>query len=237
MTNELTTKSNQELAISNAQYDVLTQSTPSEEIRLRKGRGNRQFPYTDPAYVIRTLNMAFGWDWDFEADNEEIFYANSRPFEAKVRGRLTVRNGDKVIVKTQFGCQPIEYLTNEPDTPVSLGDAFKGAASDALKKCASLLGVALDLYDSDSDINRGKKPQQVQQQAGTKSPQPTAVQGSKAGNGGRVATDPMSQFWLAVKQNELSEAEGKRILSSVGGDSTKALAALQGISQDSPIAA
>lgn len=232
MSNELTTKSNQELAISNAQYDVLTQSTPSEEVRLRKGRGNRQFPYTDPAYVIRTLNLAFGWDWDFEADNEEIFYANSRPFEAKVRGRLTVRNGDNVMVKTQYGCQPIEYLKEDADTPVSIGDALKGAASDALKKCASLLGIALDLYDSDSDINRGKRPAE---QAGAK--QPVTVQGSKAANGGRVATDPMSQFWLAVKQNDLSEAEGKRILSSVGGDATKALDALQGISQVSPVPA
>src|SRR5262249_39960270 len=30
---------------------------------------------------------------------------------------------------------------------------YKGAASDALKKCASLLGIALDLYDSDSEIH------------------------------------------------------------------------------------
>lgn len=158
MSKELTLTPNKQLSISEAQYQILTQATEADEVRYRRGKGGRQFPYTDTAYVIRTLNLAFGWDWDFEADNEEIFYVNSKPFETKVRGRLTVRNAGNEIIKTQFGCQPIEYL-KDSDTPISLGDAYKGAASDALKKCASLLGVALDLYDSDSDISTGKVSQ------------------------------------------------------------------------------
>src|SRR3990172_7607215 len=143
MTNQLSTTPSMALEINDAQYQILTQATPGDEVRYREGKGGRRFPYTDSAYVIRTLNLAFGWDWSFEADNEDIFYVNDRPFEAKVRGRLTVRSGDKTIVKVQFGCQPIEYQRNSPDMPVSLGDAYKGAASDALKKCASLLGIAL----------------------------------------------------------------------------------------------
>lgn len=141
-----------------------------------------------------------------------------------------------MITKIQFGCQPIEYL-KDSDTPVSLGDAYKGAASDALKKCASLLGVALDLYDSDSDINTGRQPatqtRTVQvdpspQVAGSK-PAPSTSSGH--GNGKKLATDAMTQFWLAVKEAELSTAEGQRILSSVGGDAVQAIDALQGISQ------
>lgn len=154
------------LAVSEAQRQILTMETPFEHIRFRQGRGGKQFPYTDTAYVIRTLNLAFGWDWDFEADNEEILYifpdGIQRPFEARCRGRLTVRIDGRAIIKTQFGSQPIEFLQNS-DVPVSLGDAFKGAASDALKKCASLLGIALDLYDSDSKINLD--PRKAQQQA------------------------------------------------------------------------
>lgn len=231
MSNELTLTPTNQLAITEAQFAVLTQATQADEVRYRRGKGGRQFPYTDTAYVIRTLNLAFGWDWDFEADNEEIFYANSKPFEAKVRGRLTVRNGGNVITKTQFGCQPIEYL-KDSDTPVSLGDAYKGAASDALKKCASLLGVALDLYDSDSDINTGKQP--ATQTRTVQVEHPKTTEGVKPANGKKLATDAMTQFWLAVKEAELSTAEGQRILSSVGGDAVQAIDALQGISQQQP---
>src|SRR5215831_14940636 len=124
---------------------VLSQQTPEKEIRTRTGRGGKAMKYTDGAYVIRTLNEAFGWDWDFECDNEEIIMRAGQPFEVKCRGRLTVRHGGRVITKTQYGCQPIEGGDKAP----SMGDCYKGAATDALKKCASMLGIALDLYDSD----------------------------------------------------------------------------------------
>ena len=144
-------------AINDAQRIILSQQTPREIVRWRKGKGGRQFPYIDGAEVIRMLNNAFGWAWDFEADNEELIFWNGRPFEVKVRGRLTVRIGEAVIVKTQFGGQAIEYIKDKdglPVDPVTIADAYKGAATDAMKKCASALGVALDLYDSDSAVNQ-----------------------------------------------------------------------------------
>src|SRR5262245_5814792 len=121
---------------------ILSQRTPEKEIRKRPGRGGKELKYTDGAYVIRTLNEAFGWDWDVWADCEELLMKGETPFEVKCRGTLTVRMGGRTITKTQYGCQPID---NGP----SIGDCYKGAATDALKKCASLLGIALDLYDSD----------------------------------------------------------------------------------------
>ncbi len=127
---------------------ILSQRTPPGEIRVRDGRGGAKLKYTDGAYVIRTLNEALGWDWDFVADNEELLMNGDKPFEVKVRGTLTVRMDGRAITKTQFGCQPIEML-RDGSKPVSIGDAYKGAATDAMKKCASLLGIALDLYDSD----------------------------------------------------------------------------------------
>ena len=141
------------------------QETPVDEIRWKPGRGGRSFPYTDTAYVIRTLNETFAWNWDFVADNEQLIEVNGKPFEVKVRGTLTVRLGGQSVTKTQFGSQQIELIKNT-DTPVSIGDCYKGAASDAMKKCASLLGIALDLYDSDSAVHTGKKPNppQAQQQ-------------------------------------------------------------------------
>lgn len=148
--------------LNQALYQIFTQETPKAEIRTRQGRGGRLLLYTDGAYVIKTLNQAFGWNWDFDTDQAEVLYIGDRPFEVKCRGRLTVRAGDTVIVKTQYGCQPIEML-KDGSAPVSLGDAYKGAATDALKKCASLLGIALDLYDSDSEVNTAN-PQQLAQE-------------------------------------------------------------------------
>ena len=156
MTNELTTNLN------NAQLQIFTQTTPKEAIRTRQGRGGRILLYTDGAYVIRTLNEAFNFQWSFEVDNEEILWLGERPFEARCRGKLTVHVSETAITKMQFGSQPIEML-KDGTAPVSLGDAYKGAATDALKKCASLLGIALDLYDSDSPINTAN-PQQVQKE-------------------------------------------------------------------------
>lgn len=139
---------------------IATQSTPKGEIRERMGRGGMKLKYTDGPYVIRTLNQAFGWDWDFVADNEELLLNDGKPFEVKVRGTLTVRLNGQAVTKTQFGCQPIEMLKNG-SAPVSIGDAYKGAATDAMKKCASLLGIALDLYDSDYRADKYEEPEAV----------------------------------------------------------------------------
>jgi hypothetical protein len=139
---------------------IATQATPKAEIRVRDGRGGQKLKYTDGAYVIRTLNQAFGWDWDFVADSEELLMNGDKPFEVKVRGTLTVRLNGQAVTKTQYGCQPIEMM-RDGSKPVSIGDAYKGAATDAMKKCASLLGIALDLYDSDYKPEKYAEPEPV----------------------------------------------------------------------------
>lgn len=146
---------------------VLQQQTPKEVIRWRPGKGGRQLPYTDHVYVTRTLNDAFGWRWSFEVDHEQVHEVNGKLFEATCRGKLTVwlPGIDEPIVKMQMGCQPIEML-KDGITPVSIGDAMKGAGSDALKKCASQLGIALDLYDSDHDPRTNPTEEQLRAQAG-----------------------------------------------------------------------
>lgn len=144
---------------------VLQQGTPKEAIRWRQGKGGRQLAYVDHVYVTKTLNDAFGWRWSFEVDNELIQYVNDLPFEATCRGKLTVwlPGIDVPVVKMQMGCQPIELMSDKTK-PVSIGDAMKGSASDALKKCASLLGIALDLYDSDHDARQNPSTEQMRQQ-------------------------------------------------------------------------
>jgi len=215
------------LAITEAQFAILTQATDPSDIRYRQGRGGRKFPYTDTAYVIRTLNLSFNWNWDFVVDNEDVFYVNEKPFEVKCRGRLTVRMAGNEITKTQFGCQPIEFLQDK-ETPVSVGDAFKGAASDALKKCASLLGIALDLYDSDSDINTGKvaQPPRPAQDAATDRGKPAGKE-----TNGEKKIDSMTLFWSEVRATGLERQKGIEILAAANNDPSRAIDVLLGITQ------
>jgi hypothetical protein len=189
---------------------MLSQRTPSSEIRVREGRGGQKLKYTDGAYVIRTLNEALGWDWDFVADNEELLMNGDRPFEIKVRGTLTVRMNGRTVTKTQYGCQPIE-MKRDGTAPVSIGDCYKGAATDALKKCASLLGIALDLYDSDYKAEKyaepGEtepvKPALVSKPRPTKAPAP--IQDAQLGNNTPSVT--ATEFWKSVRKWKVPEKE------------------------------
>jgi hypothetical protein len=201
---------------------IATQSTPKNEIRTRQGRGGAQLKYTDGPYVIRTLNNAFGWDWDFVADSEELLTNNGKPFEVKVRGTLTVRLNGQAVTKTQYGCQPIEFLRNG-EAPVSIGDAYKGAATDAMKKCASLLGIALDLYDSDyradkyaesePEPERQREPEPVRN-VKLEGAQPTRAQATSK-NGKQIMAlinglhwdDDKVRAWVEDKFNYLIETD------------------------------
>src|SRR5437667_3376453 len=137
--------------LSEAQVDFLMQRTPKREIKMRQGRGGLQFAYVEHGYVTERLNLVFGFNWDFEIVDKQILDE-----EVIVEARLTVRTpGGQTIVKTQFGGAEIKRHASGPRSgrPLSIADDYKAAASDALKKCASLLGIGLDLYGRDRPDN------------------------------------------------------------------------------------
>jgi len=110
------------------------------QIKHRKGNFNRTLAYVEAPAVISRLNDAFDAAWSFEITEHRILQD-----EVLVLGRLTAEG----IVKTQFGSSQI---TRKKDTRevISLGDDLKAAATDALKKAATLLGVGLHLYESEA---------------------------------------------------------------------------------------
>jgi len=69
-------------------------------------------------------------------------------------GKLIVRTNDQEIIKTQFGRADIKFKSGKnergekipTDQPLDLGNDLKAATTDALKKCASELGIASDVY-------------------------------------------------------------------------------------------
>lgn len=88
----------------------------------------------------------FAWDWDFEVLEDNMSAVMSGMCdEAIVKGRLSFRINGKTIVKTQYGNKEVIYKKGT-DKPLSLGNDFKSAATDALKKCAADIGIAADVY-------------------------------------------------------------------------------------------
>jgi hypothetical protein len=116
--------------------ELLEQPFEASQIKQRRGRTGTVLDYVEGHTVIARLNAAFGGAWSFEVAWHEI-----RETEVLVLGRLTAEG----IVKTQFGASAV---TRDRATKalVSLGDDLKAAATDALKKCATFLGVGLHLY-------------------------------------------------------------------------------------------
>lgn len=123
--------------LSPAQKKVVFMPTPQDFIKRRAIRGGGEANYVEIGYVVARLNEAFSpTGWAFEVVDERV-----EEKEVVVRGKLTLKHHEKgyEISKTQYGTHP-RYAN------VPLGDALKAATSDSIKKCASLLGVALDVY-------------------------------------------------------------------------------------------
>ena len=104
-------------------------------IKKRKGRGGLVLDYLETATVIRRLNEAFGSDWSFRVLEHGV---DTEAKTAWVLGELTALG----LIKQQFGAKDIYEKS-------TLGDNLKSAASDCLKKCATLFGVGLHLYEDE----------------------------------------------------------------------------------------
>lgn len=127
-------------AMEQQQILALIQRTPKSHVYTRPARGGGVWQYVTGTYVEKVLNYVFGWDWSFEIKDH-----GREKNQIWVLGKLTVNtiNG-RSLVKEQFGRQDIKQLKAGGD--LDFGNDLKAAATDSLKKCASLLGVASDIY-------------------------------------------------------------------------------------------
>ncbi len=116
--------------------------TPEQHIYTRPGKGGGTFKYVTGSYIEKVLNYTFGWNWDFE-----VVSHGKEGVQVWVLGKLIVRGNTpgQQIVKTQFGRADIK-MKKGTSTPLDYGNDLKAATTDALKKCASLLGIASDVY-------------------------------------------------------------------------------------------
>ncbi len=121
--------------------ELLEKPFDPSQIKQREGNFGKMLDYIEGHAVIERLNMAFEAEWSFSILKHELLEQTD---EVIVLGQL--RAGD--VVKTQFGSSKITRARQSGE-PISLADDYKSSATDCLKKCATLLGVGLHLYNGD----------------------------------------------------------------------------------------
>ena len=127
---------------------LLEQPFAPEQIKQRSGSFGATLDYIEGHVVIQRLNDSFDANWSFEVLSHQI---NMESDEVIVLGKLTAEQ----ISKTQFGSSRI---TRNRDTGeiVSLADDLKAAATDALKKGATLWGIGLHIYGDKSNQSQSR---------------------------------------------------------------------------------
>jgi len=118
---------------------IVTTATPTRLIKIRKGKGGKQFKYVTGGAFIRALNLAFGLNWTFRVIDRE-----REGKQIAVLGQLKFKYQGEEVIKEQWGSA--EVYENVP-----LGDIYKKATTDALKKCASTVLFG-DVYGQAEEI-------------------------------------------------------------------------------------
>lgn len=134
------------------QVQKIFNSTPKRFQYSRPAKGGGSWTYVRAAYVRRALDGIFGFNWSFDIETSlsEAFEVAKITKTCVVKGVLTCRtkvDGQWVeIKKVQFGRSEVKFKKDSTE-PLDFGNDMKAASSDALKKCASLIGIAADIYD------------------------------------------------------------------------------------------
>lgn len=170
--------------------EVLTRPFPPEAIKTRPGAHGKTVSYVDIAAVITRLNEGFD-SWSFEVVSHKV-----DADEVMVLGKLA---GDGQT-KMHFGGSSVT-LDGE-GRAVSIADDLKAAASDALKKCASLFGVALEMYGGAPQANGNGRPRE-------RAPQPDE----------RVTARQLAAIQAACRRHSIGREELHALVSKKTGKS------------------
>ena len=126
--------------VSEKQVMRLLAKTPEQYLYKRPAKGGGTWTYVTGHYVEKVLNYTFGWNWDFEVTSH-----GKEDGQVWVLGKLTVKDDrGHQITKTQFGRADIKM--KKTGGMLDFGNDLKAAATDSMKKAASLFGIASDVY-------------------------------------------------------------------------------------------
>lgn len=135
-----------------ALLSLLSQPFDQSELGTKGGRGN--FTYVKGTAVIHRLNEQ-AVEWSFRITSTQMI---DMPFGNGTFKPVLLTCGELEIpglgTRSGMGVAVLEAGAGE--------DVAKGSATDCLKKCATLFGVALDLYE-DGGQNAPQGPQRMDQ--------------------------------------------------------------------------
>lgn len=160
-------------------------------------RGGVEITYISGEQVISRLNEVLGVaHWSFRVIKEEI---HAEADEAWCLGEIAAVINGETVIKQQFGSQKIKR-SRSTGVPLDLGFDLKGAGTDAMKKCASMLGVGLYLSH--------KRPQQRQAQRSAGPPRQIAPSAQRPASASQAAR-PAAQVSPILCRFVLDEATGE----------------------------
>lgn len=192
-----------------AVYREAAAGFPDDKHRTDK-RGGFEITYLDGETVTTRLNETFGvFGWSFkileegEFEDERWCRGRLEIYKRQQLSRLEPANdpdelGREIVTeivhtafREQYGSQKIKR-SRSSGSVMDIGFDMKGAATDCLKKCASLAGVGLYLWSKDEGaIERAIRAQEEREAAGASERPQRATQGRSgarpaSGKGGPV---------------------------------------------------
>ena len=136
--------------VSPALKKVLQARTPKKFIK----KDPRGFDYVEIGYVRRMLDAAFPMSWSTQADLVVPWDVISKTGQLAVKVTLTVydlETRQEIRRVENYGSSEVKRYKQDhptkPGHPMDIGNDLKAAAADGLKKCASMLGIAQDIYE------------------------------------------------------------------------------------------
>ena len=169
--------------------EILEKPFMPEQIKRRQGTDGDVFDYVEGCAVIQRLNECFEAEWIFEIQDHRIYDE-----EVVVLGKLTAQG----VAKSQFGKSRITR-TKKDNSIISLGDDLKAAATDCLKKCATLFGVGLHLYFGEPPAGNGNGN-------GNGTNHSNGTEGNGSGTG-RLTARQLSAIFSLAKAREWSNKQ------------------------------
>lgn len=128
------------------------QKTPSAFKKTRQGKGGKEFTYVDRRYVEQWLNKHYADRWSFEIVPNSHFSIGDN---IHVLGTLSLMEKSGTIRK--FSCYGAKEAIPS-NGHLTVHPYLKSAESDALKRCAAMVGCAADVYSGEAVEDT---PQQV----------------------------------------------------------------------------
>jgi hypothetical protein len=169
--------------------EILEKPFMPEQIKRRQGTDGDVFDYVEGCAVIQRLNECFEAEWIFEIQDHRIYDE-----EVVVLGKLTAQG----VAKSQFGKSRITRAKKD-NSIISLGDDLKAAATDCLKKCATLFGVGLHLYFGEPPAGNGNGN-------GNGTHHSNGTEGNGSGTG-RLTARQLSAIFSLAKAREWSNKQ------------------------------